>query len=301
MERMPRRPDESMSLLVDLMTSGSVDPGYAEAAQRRREARGSATAKGLGTPGGPSRRRTTPAMLLAFLLLGLIFAAAVAQLRSREPSSNAAREALVSLAKSRTQQTDDLEARAVRLREEVSAARERALSRSAAGSALDAQASALELAAGALPVQGPGLRVTVADAPTPTPNPVTGQVPDQSTAALGRIYDRDLQSIVNALWAAGAEAIAINGQRLSSESAIRSAGEAILVDYRPLSPPYRIEAVGNPDTLAARFADSAVYRAFLTYVSAVGIRFDTTTSSRMTLPATSGIVLHYATPAGGPQ
>ena len=68
------------------------------------------------------------------------------------------------------------------------------------------------------------------------------------------MLDRDLQIIVNGLWAAGAEAIAINGERLTTLSAIRSAGQAILVDFRPLVPPYVVEAIGDPAHLQAGFA-----------------------------------------------
>ena len=60
---------------------------------------------------------------------------------------------------------------------------------------------------------------------------------DDRASDTGRVLDRDLQVMVNALWAAGAEAIAINGQRLTARSAIRYAGEAILLDFRPLVPP----------------------------------------------------------------
>ena len=52
---------------------------------------------------------------------------------------------------------------------------------------------------------------------------------------------------MNGLWSVGAEAIAVNGQRLTAQSAIRSAAGAILVNYRPLKPPYRVEAIGPPD------------------------------------------------------
>ena len=54
----------------------------------------------------------------------------------------------------------------------------------------------------------------------------------------------DLQNVANALWAAGAEAIAINGQRLTATSTIRAAGNAILVDFRPVTSPYEVSAIG---------------------------------------------------------
>ncbi|MGO1341870.1 MAG: DUF881 domain-containing protein, partial [Cellulosimicrobium funkei] len=59
----------------------------------------------------------------------------------------------------------------------------------------------------------------------------------------------DLQRVVNALWAGGAEAVAINDQRLTGLSAIRSAGDAVLVDLQPLVGPYRVEAIGDPDAM----------------------------------------------------
>ena len=96
-----------------------------------------------------------------------------------------------------------------------------------------------ELAAGTGAVGGPGLRVTVEDAP------VTRADPEAADPDL-RVQDVDLQVVVNGLWAAGAEAVAVNGQRLTALTAIRTAGSAILVDLAPLSSPYVVEAVGRP-------------------------------------------------------
>ena len=61
----------------------------------------------------------------------------------------------------------------------------------------------------------------------------------------GRVRDRDMQRVVNGLWESGAEAISVNGQRLTALSAIRAAGDAILVDNKPLVPPYTVLAVGD--------------------------------------------------------
>jgi len=103
-------------------------------------------------------------------------------------------------------------------------------------------------------VTGPGLVLTVDDAaslknPNVDPGAVTG--PD-----LTKVFATDLQIIVNGLWQAGAEAISVNGHRLTSRTAIRSAGEAILVDYRPLTRPYVITAIGDPSSLSVEFADN---------------------------------------------
>lgn len=87
-------------------------------------------------------------------------------------------------------------------------------------------------------LSGPGVTVVLADAPGAAPG------------SLSRVLDRDLQDVVNALWREGAQGIAIDDERLTARSAIRSAGEAILVNYRPMAPPYRITAVGVTGTAA---------------------------------------------------
>ena len=87
--------------------------------------------------------------------------------------------------------------------------------------------------ASATPLTGPGLVVSIGDAP------------DATAGSLNRVLDRDLQDITNVLWQMGAAGIAINEQRLTSTSAIRGAGDAILVNYQPLSPPYSVSAIGT--------------------------------------------------------
>ncbi|NLE97920.1 MAG: DUF881 domain-containing protein [Propionibacterium sp.] len=98
-----------------------------------------------------------------------------------------------------------------------------------------------ELLSGAVAVTGPGIVVTADDAP-------------DATTSQGRVLDSDLSYLVNALFEAGAEAVAINGRRVTTQTPIRSAGAAITVDYVSLSPPYTVEAIGNPEQLPGRFA-----------------------------------------------
>lgn len=87
---------------------------------------------------------------------------------------------------------------------------------------------------GASQVRGPGVLLTINDNPRD---------------ANGILIDQDLRHVVNGLWLAGAEAIAINGHRLSARTAIRQAGSAVTVDYRSMTTPYRIEAIGDPAEL----------------------------------------------------
>ena len=111
--------------------------------------------------------------------------------------------------------------------------------------------AAAGLAAGATAVQGPGVVVRLADA---APREVSlGEVTEAE-----RINSRDIQLVVNALWSADAEAISVNGHRMTSTSAIRFAGKAIIVDFRGLTPPYEIVAIGDPERLAEETTNGLV-------------------------------------------
>ncbi len=106
--------------------------------------------------------------------------------------------------------------------------------------------------------------------------------------------------MVNALWAAGAEAVSINDQRLGTTSAIRFAGEAVLVDFRPVTNPYEIRAIGDPETLSARFLASPEVGNLALISESFGLRFDFAKADDLTLPAASTLELRYAHPADDP-
>jgi uncharacterized protein YlxW (UPF0749 family) len=115
--------------------------------------------------------------------------------------------------------------------------------------------------------------------------PSSGRAAITSVATPGLLSDRDLRSVVNELWSDGAEAIAVNGIRLTPTSAIRFAGQAVLVDQQPITSPYVIRAIGSPATLDTGFASSAVASRYQTLVSAEGIRFSFGQLGSVTLPA----------------
>lgn len=94
---------------------------------------------------------------------------------------------------------------------------------------------------GLIPLNGPGIMVTLNDSQTPLEN---GENP-----ANGVVHDEDLLKIVNVLHASGAEAISINGNRLISTSEISCAGPTILVNKNRVAPPFEILAIGNSDTM----------------------------------------------------
>ncbi len=101
-----------------------------------------------------------------------------------------------------------------------------------------------KLQAGAVSLHGPGIVVTVKDSPKLDPMESNKEVIMQYM-----VHDSDLRSVVNELFSAGAEAIAINDQRLVANSSIRCVGSTVLVNSERLAPPYRIAAIGKPDVL----------------------------------------------------
>jgi uncharacterized protein YlxW (UPF0749 family) len=204
------------------------------------------------------------------------------------PAESSARATLVNQVQSRRNETTQLQDRADQLRSEVATLREREL-----GGAAVAQLRDLEATTGLAPVRGSGAKITLKDGPTSI-DPVTGE---HRTDAL--VKDTDLQLASNALWAGGAEAIAINGQRLTATSTIRQAGEAILVDFRPVTTPYEVVAIG-PDSLAGEFRGGYAGRFFKELVARYGMSFDAAAVKDVTLDAASELNLRVAKPSTPP-
>jgi uncharacterized protein YlxW (UPF0749 family) len=130
---------------------------------------------------------------------------------------------------------------------------------------------------------GPGLTVTLDDAR------------DAQAGSLNTVLDRDLQDIVNALWQMGAVGVALNGERLTSDTAIRSAGGAILVNYQPLSHPYRVSAVGP---IVDSDGESGLQRLLARLTADYGLVTDVTAGD-IALPAGELRLPRYAVPAEG--
>jgi uncharacterized protein YlxW (UPF0749 family) len=96
-----------------------------------------------------------------------------------------------------------------------------------------------------------------------------------------------VQLVVNALYAAGAEAVAINGSRVVATTAIRSAGDTLVVNFRPLRPPYRIDAIGAD---LARFNDSEIAERFRHWEKLFGLSYSSSRRDKLTVPGFTGRV-----------
>jgi uncharacterized protein YlxW (UPF0749 family) len=270
-----------MSLLADL-AAGAIDQGYAAAARRRRLDKP--------TPSSQRPRSGRPAVIMVGLVLalaGALFATSAVATHRGAAQAKRDRQELVNQINARTAAADQYQQQLDKLRAQTDDAREHALSASDEGAALRAELARLEPITGARAVQGPGVRVVLDDAK------------DAGDSSLGVIYDRDIQAVVDALFASGAEAIAVNGARLTTQTAIREAGRAILVDYRPLAPPYDIDAIGPPD-LRQKLLRTQTGVLYQNWRQVYGLGFSVQDEQRLTLPSATNQVLHYAKPLDTP-
>ncbi|MGK5740551.1 DUF881 domain-containing protein [Micromonospora sp. URMC 103] len=256
-----------------------LDPGYADAAARRRES----------PPPAWRARSSRTVMVVVLVVLGFLLAVAYRQTMEDEPGRSQARSGLVAQIKERERETDELSARADQLREEVGRERDAALSGSAAARLRD-----LEAGTGLGRVRGDGVVVRLADAPG-NADAVTG-----TAAGPPRVLYSDLQGVANALWSAGAEAVSINGQRLTATSTIRSAGEAILVDFRPVTGPYEVSAIG-PGSMKRTFERSRSAALMQDVARTTGLSFGVREADDLTLPAAPEPRLRYAEPPVRPS
>lgn len=260
-----------MSLITQL-SANPLDPGYREAADRRARQDGPRRRRGLGVV----------AVALLAVALGVGTTWAVLALRTPEPSELAAREVLADQIGERSAELDRLRDRSAELVDEIGTLQQRALSD--ADSPLLDQLQVDSVTSGAAAVSGDGLRVTLQDA----------EVAPGEDDPSGRVRDSDLQIIANGLWAAGAEAIAVNGQRLAPTTAIRTAGDAILVDVVPLVGPYTVDAVGDPQQMQTGLARTSGGQLLAVLQSTYGIRTQVSAQRELVLPAASTITLRSA-------
>ncbi|HET8583046.1 MAG TPA: DUF881 domain-containing protein [Jatrophihabitans sp.] len=270
------RPDRLVSarLLIELVDN-TLDPGYAAAAKRR-------------GPDAPRRWYDRPAVIVGCLLIGFLLVVAYVHTHRSAPQVTKVHDSLVSRVRTAQHDADDLANQVNALEQRLAGEQDRALPKSAA------QLSRAELAAGQLAVTGPGLTVTLSEPPAPTASPSSGRGGTVPIGATNILTDRDVRSVVNELWHDGAEAVSVNDIRLTPDSAIRFAGQAVLVDFQPINPPYRIRAIGDADGLATAFAASSVASRYQTLSGVEHIGFTFSESSHLTLPAGAPATPRYA-------
>lgn len=273
-----QRPDASMDLLRQVR-EGALEPEYLHAADRHgwqhrsNDGRPAEVARST-RPGGRGWIGTAVMLLLAGLLLG----GAWRSTSVARPSELAERDDLINRIQSAQAHQSGQQAAVNRLQVQVSSMR----AAQSADNSLDTRLAAAAKTAGTVAVKGPGIQVVVDDS--------------ADGSGEGRVGDQDLRQLINGLWQAGAEAISVNGHRITTRTAVRSAGSAITVDYVSLTRPYRISAIGYSALLPGRLSQNGGGQ-WLTYISDnFGVRYSVTSVTSMRLPAATQTAVNFATP-----
>jgi uncharacterized protein YlxW (UPF0749 family) len=216
----------------------------------------------------------------AATLVTLVLGMAIAQTRIQSSENATTRDALVDRVTAADRRVQVLEVTVLTAQNNLLNAEAAVLAGTSLGEQARSRLERLRIATGQTEVTGDGVTVTIDNAAL---DPLLGdEIPP------GQIIDRDLQLIVNGLWQAGATDISINGRRMTPTSAIRAAGEAILVNYRPMSPPYVVSAIGpDADQLAGRFRENPAGLLLEELEAQYGVIWELQTVGEITLPAAS--------------
>lgn len=256
--------------LLALITQRSLDVDYEHVARRR-------AAAGQTTPSRSVPRHTAAIVLVVFGLLVTVAAVQTSRNASVDQSSRASLIDQINLrrdavARLQNQLAND-QSRQLKLRNQLTALE-------TAQQAVLSRVQRLGARTGFGAVRGPGVQLTVASAP--------------NSDASQTVRDSDLALLTDALWAAGAEAISVNGERLTVLSAFRNVGIGILVNSQPVNPPYVFSVIGNPADLPAKLLASSAGGAWYALKNSLGFRFEVKNGGTMTLPAAPPVSLRSA-------
>ena len=224
--------------------------------------------------GTHARQRRPVAVLGVFAVTGFLFVAASVSAGGADlrPSGGD----VGSLLRERSERIDARRDDASTLRAEIDR-----LSSSVSGEDLDTlrkRVRELEPDTGLTDVSGPGVRVTLTDAPR------NGRDPDIDLNLLV-VHQQDIQAYVNALWAGGAEAVSLQGQRLMTTTGIKCVGNTVVLEGVPYSPPYVIEAIGDTDGMYRAMADSPETSSYADYAREYDVGLEVEPRSRLTIKA----------------
>ncbi|AWK72405.1 hypothetical protein CBI38_13275 [Rhodococcus oxybenzonivorans] len=271
------------SLLRSLMND-HLDPGYEGAAEDREHGHARQTRWG-----------NRVWISLGALLIGLVLAVAYRQATERLPGTEQVRAELLGKVHDAEARVGSLEDTRDGLSVRTDDARAAALAGDARGAAVLAELRALEGDAAVEAVRGPGLTVTLTD---PAARPNLSDSSQRSVGGKAVVLDRDLQSVVNSLWASGAEAVAVGDVRIGPTVTIRQAGGAMLVDNQPVFSPYVVSAIGPQRPMQTGFVVSDAYLRMSSIAQLYGIGFSVAEADELDLPAAPAREVRSAQVAG---
>jgi len=238
-----------------------------------------------GTHAGRTRRPSPWPWLVpvAALLAGALFASSVRAADGQDLRTDYAR--LPDLIREQTRVNEQRQAAVDELQSEVDAATAALGPGDSETQALDRQAGEVAMAAGRIPVEGPAVKVSLQDAKLVGGEVPAGQDPDDYV-----IHQQDVQAVVNALWAGGAEAMMIQDQRVVSTSAVRCVGNTLILQGRVYSPPYLITAIGDTGQLMATLDADPQVAILQQWSVAVGLGYEVEVLDSTVLPAFAGSI-----------
>jgi uncharacterized protein YlxW (UPF0749 family) len=213
-----------------------------------------------------------------FVVLGFLVVTGAQTTRLSLKAAEPRKAQLISLIQQRRSQVADLDQAVRQLRADTAAAQRKATARGQQDKEEARRAQQLAELAGTTALKGRGLVVKLSDSDKATTNV-------QNPGAY-RIHDTDIQLVVNALFDAGAEAVSVNDSRLVATTPIRAAGGTIVVNFRPLSPPYTVNAIGADK---GAFAKSDIAKRFARWEKLFGLGFKVKAQT-VTVPSYTGRV-----------
>ncbi|RRD50773.1 DUF881 domain-containing protein [Arachnia propionica] len=227
------------------------------------------------TPGNPRGRAAT---VVVCVLAGLMISVAAVAARGTDLRTDR-NLSLRELVATQAERNEDLSREVATVRTEVDELT-KALNASPED---DTRLAEVALDAGSEPVSGPGVRVILTDAPVDVK---PAGVDDDSLV----VHQQDIQAVVNALWAGGAEAISIQGQRVIATTGIKCVGNSVVLHGIPYAPPYVIEAIGDAKDLTRSLDEAPAIRIYRQYVEAYGLGYEQAEVAALDLPAFEGAV-----------
>ena len=229
-------------------------------------------------------------LTVALLALGFLIAAQLAAERPRIRYTTQERSPLIETALELQAAQDRLKDRILELRAAIQAEEEQGKGALGLVTQLNSELDLARLQAGLVPLSGTGFILRLEDSDQ--------IIPAGNNAADFVVTARDVRTVVEELWLAGAEAVAVSSERVTATTAIIEIGQSVLVNSAYLAPPFTIVAIG-PDDLYERLSDSPGWADFLAARSATyGIKVLLATPATVEVPAFAGTVtLRYAKPA----
>ncbi|WP_134324163.1 DUF881 domain-containing protein [Cumulibacter soli] len=216
------------------------------------------------------------------LIAGLLFAISSQTARGSDLRSD--REEITQVIRARVLDIRALEEQRKQLAGQVDSLAAAAAQNDNTIAAIEQQSEQAAPYAGLTPVHGPGVKVTITDAPL-GPN---GELPAGARPDDVIIHQSDVQGILNAMWSAGADAVMVQGQRIINTTAVRCVGNTLLLLGETYSPPFEIVAIGNQDAIEQALATAPGTQLFLNAVDVFGLGYDVQLLDDVDLPAYDG-------------